>query len=509
MEPVKRIIVNTTAQYIRAIVNTILSLYSTRLILDALNIHDYGIYSLVAGIVSMLGFVANSLVITTQRYISFYHGRSDMKEIRKIFANSLFLHLVLGLIICGVIFSLRSILMDNVLNIESNRIQTAGQVYGITVLMLFITIITAPFKALFIARENIVYISVVEILDGVLKVIAAIFLLQVDVDKLLVYTCILAAILMANLLAYIIYGVLRFPECRLGFSLKYIDMKCIRLLLGFAGWTTFGMGAVVARTQGISVIFNHFMGTVVNAAYGIAFQAYNAVAFIATSVMNAMNPQIVKAEGAKKREHMLYLASMESKYSVMLLAIFLIPIMVVLPDILGVWLKKVPDNTAMFCRFVFVAFILDQLTIGLNVVNQALGKIRNYSLLMYTPKLLILPVAYWIMYNGYSMQLVMWLYITVEFVVALMRIPYIHHTAGLDMKKYSKEVICPLIPLFITLALVAWGCSLVFIMKFGVICTLVISVFTGVIAAWIFTLNVNERDFVRNLIKKKIRNRND
>ena len=71
MSPTKRIIVNTLAQYTRAILNIGLSLYSTRLVLETLNVNDYGIYSLVASVVGILGYLTNALVVTTQRYLSY------------------------------------------------------------------------------------------------------------------------------------------------------------------------------------------------------------------------------------------------------------------------------------------------------------------------------------------------------------------------------------------------------------------------------------------------------
>lgn len=482
-----------------------LSLYSTRLVLDILTISDYGIYSVVAGIVSMLGYITNSLVITTQRYISFYHGSGSLKKVRTIFVNSLFLHIMLGIGICLLLFLLEDLFFDRMLNIDLLRIQTARQVYKVTVFMLFVTMLTAPFKALFIARENIVYISIVEVVDGVLKVVCAVLLFYTTFDKLLLYVLLLALILLLNLSAYIIYASIHFPECKLIIRRKDIDKGILKQLLGFAGWTTYGMGAIALRTQGISVIFNHFGGTVVNAAYGIAFQAYNAVAFVATSILNAMNPQIIKAEGSNNRERMLNLALMESKFSVMLLTIILLPIIVEMPSILSIWLKEVPEYAVMFCRFVFISFICDQLTIGLNVANQAQGNIRNYTLLMYTPKLLILPVAYLMMDNGGNVGSVMWLYVGVELFVALMRIPYIRHTMGLSVVRYLRNVLLPLLPLFGAMVMIGMACTTLVTVKYGYLITVAVSLVVGCLTAWVFTLSSKERTFVVDMVNKKIR----
>ncbi len=140
MDSTKRIIVNTIAQYAKAVINIGLSLYSTRLILDALSITDFGIYAVVGAVVAMLGFITNSLVITTQRYISFYHGRGDRAYVSKIFNNSLLLHVVFGLTIAAILILLKPWLFSGVLNIPPSRIDTAGNVYFITIAILFVTI---------------------------------------------------------------------------------------------------------------------------------------------------------------------------------------------------------------------------------------------------------------------------------------------------------------------------------------------------------------------------------
>ena len=97
MNPQRRIFINTTAQYVKAFINICLSLYTVRLILNILGQSDYGIYSLIASVVSMLGFITNAMVVTTQRYLSFYAGKGTKEDVRVIFSNSLILHVCIGL----------------------------------------------------------------------------------------------------------------------------------------------------------------------------------------------------------------------------------------------------------------------------------------------------------------------------------------------------------------------------------------------------------------------------
>ncbi len=501
MDATRRIIVNTAVQYAKSLINIGLSLYSTRLILDALTISDYGIYSVVGGFVAMLGFIVNALVVTTQRYISYHQGNEDYEYIRKLFVNSLFLHILIGIVVSVTLWLPKAWLMESVLNIDHARLSVARSVYDITILMLFMTIITAPFKALFIARENIVYISVVEICDGILKLLLAIMLIYIAADKLLVYAYMMFSILLVNFLAFVIYAKLHFTECSLLIRRCDIKKEFLTRLMGFAGWTTFGMGAVSARNQGTAVVLNHFFGTVINAAYGIAFQVQSAVAFVATSILNAMNPQIMKAEGAYEREKAVMLAKRESKYSTSLLAIVAIPLIVEMPSVLAFWLKEVPEGTVFFCRCILIAFLFDQLTYGLHSLNQASGHIKKYTLLIYTPKLLTLPLVYLIIYIGYGVEVAMYVYIIIELLMSLIRLPYLKYTMGLSIVDYMKTVIVPALLLCVMVAVVGWLCN-----EYGVgmfMVNILIMLLSGVLGSFLFVLNKEERTYAISLIRRR------
>ena len=504
MEPAKRIIVNTSVQYVKAIITTCLSLYSTRLILDALDVNDFGIYSVIAGVVAMLGFITNALIITTQRYLSVYKAKEDITFIKKLFSNSLLIHIVFGTLVCVILLLLEGLLFDNVLNIDASRLSTAKTVYGIAVLMLFVTILTSPFKALFIAHENIVYIASVEIADSIVKVIIAIELAYVTLDKLLVYAWMMASIVVLNFLAFSIYGMVRFKECSIIIRKRDIDMMHIKNLTGFAGWTTYGMACVAARNQGTAVVLNHFFNTVVNAAYGIAFQINGAIVFLVVSIQNAMNPQLMQAEGSGNREKMLKMATQLSKFSVAILNIAIIPLVVEMPAILDLWLKDVPEGTTMFCRFILIAFLVDQITLGLSSANQAMGHIRTFTLLTYTPKLIYLIAIWLILAQGGTAECVMIIYVVLELSVALIRIPYMKYKVGLRILDYCKEVI---IPIMIQASVVIGVCLLCITYitpPYHFFVTITCAVLAGLVTGWVFVLNSMEKAYTYNVIKKMI-----
>ena len=503
MEPVKRIIVNTIAQYTKAIINIGFSLYSTRLVLDALSINDYGIYALVFGITSILGFLTNAFIVTTQRYLSFYIGKGDYFYVKKLFANSLLIHVALGMVFCLILIFLQDTLINHYLDIAPSRRHAAGIIYYVMTGMLFFSIVSSPFKALLVTHENIVYISIVEVIDGFLKVMLALGLMLVTMDKLIAYSIGMATILFGNFLAFVIYVLLYYPESRVGLlGWKYHDKEHIRHLLSFAGWTTYSMIATICQTQGTSIVLNKFFGTAMNAAYGVGMQVNGAVRFVSTSILNAMNPQLMKAEGKGDRAKMLLLAGKESKFSTALMMIVAIPLMVEMNSVLSFWLREVPEHTSLFCRGLLIAFLVDQLTLGLHAANQATGKIMKYTIIMSTPKILYIPFSVIALSLGAAVDSVMIIYIVIELVVALYRIPFMNRLVGLDMRQYVKHVLLPLIPMSVVVVAVSLLASRSVVnVPYGFFITILMGMSVGVLAMWKGCLSKAERDYVVKFVK--------
>lgn len=256
MQASNRIIVNTLAQYGRTIVNILLTLYSSRLILEILGVSDYGIYTLIAGVVSMLSFFTNSLVATTQRFLSVAQGKHDnVAEVRAIFNNSMIVHLFFGIILLVVLGGLTPLLFNGFLNIPAGREDVARSLYYLVMGMLFLTFITSPYRASFISRENIVYISIVDVLDAVIRLALVIGLQYIDCEKLLAYGLILFSVQLFNLLALGIYGHIKYDECALP-NLRRWQWDYGKKLMGFAGWTMYSTFCIAVRNQGIAIILN-------------------------------------------------------------------------------------------------------------------------------------------------------------------------------------------------------------------------------------------------------------
>ena len=501
MEATKRIIVNTTVQYVRTSIYMVLTLYSTRFIFRALGESDFGLYSVIGSIVMMLGFITNSLASSTQRFLSYTHGLNDKKELRNIFSNALFLHSVIALLLALLMILIEPYLMAY-LRIPLGRFDAGAFVYYMVAITIAMTFVTSPIRALYIARENIVFVSVVEIVDVLLRFVGAISLAYISWDSLKVYALLMSALSVFNFLVYVVYASRNYDECHFP-KLKEITKSNLKKLTGFAVWNVYAVGSAVFRDQGFAVIINRFFGTLLNASYGIAQQLSHAVNSIALSIINSVNPQLMKAEGRGDRSQMLKLATMESKYSFIVLSLLLIPVIVEIPQILVFWLDKNPECAVDFGRGIIIAIVIDQATVGLTSANQAIGHIRNYSLLFSTLRLLVLPVAWISLYLGFPAQSIMWVYIIFVILCSLIRLPFLHNTAGLDVRDFCRNVFLKALVPIVGNILVSYLICMYVSIPFRFIVTECIGVGMGVVLIYFCALDENEKLWIKiNLLNR-------
>ena len=499
MRASNRIIVNTLAQYVRTILNLLLSLYSARLVLDILGVVDYGLYALVAGVVSMLSFFTNSLVSSTQRFLSVSQGKGDLQRLREVFSNSLLLHILLGLIVALLLESLSPILFDGFLNIPDGRENAAVVLYQQVILMVYVSFIAAPYRALLVSKENIVYASVIEVLDGVLKIVLVLLLPSIPLDNLVAYGWAMLLISFFNLGSFSIYAHTKYAECIFP-RLRYFRFTYAKELSSYAGWVVYSTLCIALRTQGMAVVLNRVLGVAVNAAYGIGTQISGMVSFVSTSFNNAVAPQLMASEGGGNRERMWLLAKLESKFSFLLLAMIGIPTMFEMQSLLELWLVDVPPATILFgCMFLSMQ-IIDMLTSGLGLANRAIGNIGLYTVVTFTPKLLILPCGWFALNVGMPLGVICVLGIIIESVCMLLRIPLIMKEIGFDALGYCCEVLLRTqIP--VVLSIIAC-CIICFFLDFPfrVLLTFTVSIAVFAFAAYRWSLTNMEREKIVNIL---------
>jgi O-antigen/teichoic acid export membrane protein len=434
-----RVALNTGIIYCRMILTIGVSLYSTRLILSALGSTDYGIFNLIAGVIAMLAFLNAAMATSTQRFLSFYQGKNDLKLLQKVFTNSLVVHLAIAIIIALGLEVASIFLFDDFLNIPPDRVETAKTLFHFMVLSVFISIIVVPFTGSLYARENMLWVAVVNTLEALLKLAIAFIILKVAGDKLIIYGILMACLSLFSGILYATYCFRKYAECTIK-ELWAIDKKFVVELTSFAGWNMFGSLCVLGRTQGLAIMLNLFFGTVINAAYAISNQVSAQLSFFSNTMLQAMNPQIMKSEGANDRERMLRLAMIASKFCFFLLAIIAIPCIFEMTSILGAWLKNVPEFTVMFCRLTVIGMMVNQLTIGLQSALQATGKIKVYQIVVGSVILLNLPIAYLLLKLGLPAYAVLLSYAVIELVACTLRLIFLKKVGGLSIKAYLRRV---------------------------------------------------------------------
>lgn len=506
MNSSQRVFINTMSQYIRTGIVMLLTLYIVRVVLASLGQSDYGVYTVVAGCVAMLGFLTNSLVRTTQRFISFYQGKKDIGLLKKVFNNCLVVHIILGLVIVGLLETLSPFFFNGFLNIPSDRITSAFTVYHLVVLMLLVTIQTSPYRALLISHENIVYISVIDVLDVLLKLVLVIIMSNSSTDRLNFYGCIMAGVQIFNFAALSFYCYHKYDECVLP-RIKGLQKSFVIDMGKFAGWQIYGTACQIGRDQGLSIVLNRAFGTVINAGMGIGLQIYGATNTLSSAITNAMAPQIVKAEGAGERNRTIWLSNVLSKMVFFLVSILGVPVLFELPEILKVWLGDYPESAVFFGRMYIIALMADSLTIGLTHINNAIGNIGKYIIIMNTPKLASLLIIIIMLYLDYNLYYVGGVYILVEFFCSIIRVPLIKEQAGLSIKDFCTSVVLlEMFPLIINL-LFCWFATSFIVIPYRFIITFLLSSIIYGSSMYVLGFTNREKNVINGLvcgIKRKI-----
>ena len=391
MKNARRVAVNTVVQYAQLIANVILGLFAVRIILDALGETDYGVYSAVAGVVALLGFIGTSLSQTSIRFISVALGKNEPEHTRIVFRNCFWLHLIIAGGLSVLLLLVGLFLFDGFLNIPDERVAAARLVYFCMVFSLFAGIVKTPFSALIIAHEKFVYTSGVGVLDSICKLGIALGVASTHSDKLVFYAVLMAGVEAMNFLLFFGYCAFKYSNL---LSFRRQSPSGLKEVSGFAGWTLMDVMGSVLNRQGYAILLNRVFGPVTNSTFAIASQVEGHMYTVSASAINAMKPQIMKSHGSGDSERMFRLSMTAGKFGFSLMSLITIPLIVFMPEVLDLWLKEVPPNTALFARLMVTACMVEQLTRGLVYANQAVGNIKWFSIIVSSLRAMALPLSW-------------------------------------------------------------------------------------------------------------------
>lgn len=433
----RRIAKNTMMLYVRMFVLMLVGLYTSRVVLNALGETDYGVYSVVGGVVAMFSMISGALNSAVSRFITFELGKNNPERLSRVYCTSVNIQLILALIVVLLAEPIGVWFIENKMTIDPARIPAATWVLHFSLLAFVINLMSVPQMASITAHEKMSAYAYIGILDGLLRLGVAFMIVSAPFDRLVYYAMLMAGVVLIVRLTYGIYCRIHFPECRYRFV---FDRPLVKEMFAFAGWNFIGVTSGVLRDHGGNILVNLFAGPVVNAARGVAVQLNGAVQSFVTNFMTAVNPQITKSYAAGDYKYVFALIGKSSRMSFYLLSLMAIPIIFNADLLLQIWLKEVPEHTTLFVQLFLMFALSESLSLPLITAMLATGRIRNYQLVVGGIQLLNLPVSYIFLKMGAIPEITVVVAIALSHVCLFARLIMFSRASGFSVPGFVREV---------------------------------------------------------------------
>lgn len=372
-----RLAKNTMFLYLRMIISIVISLYTSRVILNALGAQDFGIYNVVGGTVAIVGFLSSTMSSSTSRFLSISIGKKSITDTKRIFGTSLLLHLCLAAIILIAGETLGLWFVNAKLNYPESQNFAVNVTYQLSLLATCISITQIPYDAILVAHENFKVFAYFQIASSALKLGVALLLLVLLGDKLIIYSILTFASSILMRIAYTVYVNKKYEDSR---TLLSLDKTYLKELASFSGWDLLGHLGFTARQQGSNILLNIFFGAAINAASGIATTVQGVISSFSYNIITSARPQIIKAYASGEVMAFRNLVMNVSMLSMYMILLITVPVMMNLRRILSLWLVEVPDYSYAFTMCCLISGILSSLS-GVYLIGiHATGAVRESSL---------------------------------------------------------------------------------------------------------------------------------
>jgi len=477
--------------------------YTSRVVLNALGVEDYGIYNVVGGVVAMFSFLTGMFTSATQRYLNYEMGLGNRKRLNEIFSMSVTLNVMIAILIVLVSEIVGLWFINHKLVIPEDRLMAAHWVFQFSLLAMAVTIISTPYNAVIIAHERMSAFAYIAVVECLLKLGVAIVIVYYGGDKLILYGTLSLVVAFIVRVIYSLYCKRRFEECHYKF---YWDKVLFHEMGAFAGWNMYGNFAFVMTTQGVNMLLNMFFGPAVNASRAIAVQIQMAIQGFATNFTMAVDPQIVQSYAQGKKEDIFRLVCYSSKFSFFLLLLLALPVLLETELLLKLWLRQVPDYSVVFVRLVLIQMLIRVLQNPLHTLMHATGKMRKYQLIDGTLLLLNIPVSYWLLKEGGDATVVFMVSIIFIFVAFIALLYVVWSVIGFSVYIFWRKVIWRVLMVSVLLGIMIYVfCFSEFqgaIYWFGEVAILS----TSVLLIWNIGMEHNERNLFREYWKVFLKN---
>lgn len=501
-----RIAKNTVMLYIRMLLVMAVSIYTSRIVLKNLGITDYGLYSLVGGVATTFVFLNSAMGSVTQRYLSVSIGKGDAEQLRKVFNISFTIHTLIGICVVFLCEVVGLWFIYHKMQIPEGRETAVFWVFQISMVITFLTMITAPFSALIISRERMSAFAFISIFDVFYKLFVAYIISVVTFDKLIFYALLLASSQIININLYFFYCKRHFSEC--SFRIYHYEVL-YKEMATFASWELLGHFSNTITTSIQDMMLNAFFSPVVNAARGIALTVSNSVNSFRTNFTMAVEPQITISYASGKWERTMSLIYNSTRFALYLLFLLSLPIYLCVDEILNLWLVEVPEYTSTFIRFILINNLILCTATALNMVIRANGRLKYPSLVGGVILIFNLPISLLLLYLRNPPQCVFWSMIFCSVLAQIARIYFVHQYVKMPFNEYMRKAITyPLFVMALASVLPVVLNKIVFF-EFSIFKIIIISLFSFVstlIVVYFVGTEKKEKEllwsYVRNKIKK-------
>lgn len=438
----RRIAKNTAYLYVRMLVMTVVGLYSSRIVLDALGAADYGIYNVVGGMIVFFAFFNTTLTSATQRFLNFYLGKNDKEATHRVFCMSMNIYICLSVFIIILGETIGLWFLNTYLNIPADRMWAARWIYQIAILQFIFNTLRIPYNASIIAYERMDFFAYVSLFEAAVKLLIAYLLYITILDRLITYAALYA------LVSFLLIVIFR------QYCLRKLDTTTYRILWDkslfkdiyhYSSWTVLDAIAIVFSSQGRDVILNIFHGVTLNAAAGVANQVSSHVYAFVSNFQMAFQPQIIQTYAAQKIEDFHSLISRASKFSYLLFLLLLVPLLFTLDKILAIWLVDVPQYTFQFCQLILISQAIDSLNLPLDISVNATGKVRNLKIGISLLRILNLPLMYIVLRLGMVPYSVWYVWIGINVLRLCFTSYMVKKIHNFHLLEFLKDTILPIL----------------------------------------------------------------
>ena len=504
----KRIAKNTLLLYVRMFILMFVQLYTVPIILKTLGAEDYGIYNVIAGIVTIFSFISGSLSSGSQRFIAFELGTGNKERLQSVFNTIIFIYLILGVIIFLLLETLGGYFLNFHMTIPPDRIYAANWVFQFAIVTFLFTLLTIPFTATVIAHEHMNFFAYLSIVECITKLGIALCLPFMTGDYLIAYSIMICILQLLILTTYIIYCYKSFSESK-QIRLK-LDHVLKKDLLGYSGWNMVGSIAMISRMQGINIIINLFFGPLLNAAHAIAQQINGALNQFINNIYIATRPQITKLYATHETEKMWQLIFVSSKFAYYLLMLLSIPLLIETKTLLTLWLHEVPDLTVEISRLMIITILIETLSNQIIAAYQAANRIKKYQISSSTILLCNLPLSYIALLIFPKHALLPYIIsVGLSIVFTLSILWNAQRLIQFNLKQYSKKVLVKVIPVYLITLLLVYSCVNNLTPNFTrIVTTTILTIGMSTLTIGSIGINTVERNYICKFIKRKLSKEN-